>query len=257
MAEVLVVHARDADGEAVLGLVDLGVRTGHGGIDRVQLCARLIERGAGRKPPKYLGHAVLASLHHGGRKMVRAGDHVGNNLSVYRVRNRWLEHADNGRRAGAAVAVKAHYFAEDVGIGVQRVAPELVGKHNCAGCVGTIVGRSQQPSQYRAQSHHLEVIPIHDTGWNGARSTEAHYGETDLGECAEMRNGFQVRADVMNFGDGECGIRYADSRRALAKIEQLALIAIGQRTQQHCAHYAEDGRIGADTQGECEGDGDP
>ena len=121
----LVVHARHADGETVFGLVDLGVRLRHGSIHRVQLCARLIERGAGRKPPEHLGHAVLASLHHGGRKMVRAGDHVGNNLSVYRVRNRWLEHAHNGRRAGAAVAVKPHYFAEHVGIGMQRVAPEL------------------------------------------------------------------------------------------------------------------------------------
>ena len=98
----LVVHARDADLVVVLGLVDLRMRPRHGAIHGVQLGARRFERGAGSQPREDLGHAVLAAGDHGGRKMMRAGDHVGDDFSGDGIRNRRLEHADDGRRARPA-----------------------------------------------------------------------------------------------------------------------------------------------------------
>ena len=39
-----------------------------------------------------------------------------------------------------------------------------------------------------------------------------------------------------------------DAQRALAKVKQPALVAVGKRAQQHRAHHAEDGRVGANAQ---------
>ena len=93
--------------------------------------------------------------------------------------------------------------------------------------------------QHRPQPHHLEIISIHHAGRNGARRAQSNNREIDLRECAQLRNGLQPRAEVVNFGDRESGIRNADSRHALPNIKQLALILIGQRPQQHRAHHAE------------------
>ena len=57
------------------------------------------ERCARRQPREYLGHAVLAAADHGGREMMRAGDHVGDDLRRHRVGNRRLKHADNRWRS--------------------------------------------------------------------------------------------------------------------------------------------------------------
>ncbi len=52
----------------------------HRAVHGAQLGAGLIEGGAGRQAAEQLGHAMDAPGDHGGRKMMRAGHHVGDDL---------------------------------------------------------------------------------------------------------------------------------------------------------------------------------
>ena len=47
-----------------------------------------------------------------------------------------------------------------------------------------------------------------------------------------------------------------DARRALAQIDQAILVLVDERPQQHAAHHAEDGRVGADAQRQGGDDGE-
>ena len=53
---------------------------------------------------------------------------------------------------------------------------------------------------------------------------------------------------VVDLGDRERGVRCADARGALTDVDQPVLVAIDQRPQQHAAHHAEDGGVGADAE---------
>ena len=107
---------------------------------------------------------------------------------------------------------------------MQRVAPELIRQHNRAGSIRPIVRRSQQPPQHRPQSHHLEVVSVDDAGRNLARRAKAHDREVDFGECAQLLNGLQACADILDLGNGERRVVLSDARRALPQIEQPALV---------------------------------
>jgi hypothetical protein len=77
----------------------LGVLAHDRGVHRRQLGARGIERHARLQAAEELGHPVSAAGDHGRAKVMRAGHHVRDNLSVGRIRHRWLEDADH--RGGA------------------------------------------------------------------------------------------------------------------------------------------------------------
>jgi hypothetical protein len=89
------------------------------------------------------------------------------------------------------------------------------------------------------------------------RRAQAHNREIDLRKCAQLLNGFQARAQVFNLGHRECRVHLLQAWRALTDVEQPVFIAIGERAQQHGAHHAEDGGIGANSQSQREGNGDP
>ena len=68
----------------------------HGALGRAELGASLFERRARSQPPEQLRHAMDAPRHHGRRQVMRAGDHVGDDLRFRRIGDGWFEHPDHG-----------------------------------------------------------------------------------------------------------------------------------------------------------------
>ena len=118
----LVVHARDVDLVVVVGLVDLGMRGDHGGVDGAEFGARGVESGAGSEAREDFGHAMFAAGDHGGGEMMRAGDDVGDDLGFHGIGHGRLKNADDGGGARALEAFEPDGLADHAGIGVQRRA---------------------------------------------------------------------------------------------------------------------------------------
>src|SRR5207253_10104467 len=141
--------------------------------------------------------------------------------------------------------------------GMQRVDPEPVRQHGGASGVRAIVSGVEQASKDWAQAHHVKIIAINHTGADLVRIAQPDNGEVDRGKSAELLDALQAGIHVLDFRDGESGIVSADSRGALAYVEQAIFVAIGERTQQDAANNAEDGRVCADTQSQSDGYGEP
>ena len=54
--------------------------------------------------------------------------------------------------------------------------------------------------------------------------------------------------EVLNFGDGKVDVLATDADSALPNVNEAIFIGIHQRAQEHAAHQAEDGGVGADSQ---------
>ena len=147
---------------------------------------------------------------------MRAGDDVGDELGFHRIGHRWFQYANDDCGTRAHDAIEPHRLSDHAGIMVQRCAPESIGQHSRAGGVWAIVAGSQQASKHRTQPHHLEVVAIHYARGYFARRAEPYDGEVDLGKGAERLDRFEPVPDVLNFRNGECGVRDADARSALA-----------------------------------------
>src|ERR1035438_307870 len=107
------------------------------------------------------------------------------------------------------------------------------------------------------EPHHFEVVSVHDSSLDLARSAEANDCEAELGKCTEFLDCLETASDVLNLRDGERCVRDADTRSALPHIKQPVLIAIGERPQQDSAHHAEDCGVRSDTESQSEGYGEP
>src|ERR1700685_4279652 len=72
----------------------------------------LIEGDSGSQTAENLSHAMDAASDHGCGKMMRAGDHVGNNFGIFRIWYAGLENANDCCRA-ITEAAEANGLAED------------------------------------------------------------------------------------------------------------------------------------------------
>ena len=71
------------------------------------------------------------------------------------------------------------------------------------------------------------------------------------------RQRLDARAQVVESpGTENVGVVGADAGRALADVDQAVLVAVDERPQQHAAHHAEDGGVGADAERQRDDDGD-
>ena len=68
---------------------------------RAKFGARRFEVDPRRQPAEEVGHAMDAPIDHRRGQMVRARHDVGDDFGFGRIRDRRLEHADDGRRAVA------------------------------------------------------------------------------------------------------------------------------------------------------------
>ena len=100
------------------------------------------------------------------------------------------------------------------------------------------------------QAHHVEIRSADDAGANLVRLAESDHGEADGGEVAERAQSLHARAQILNLGNGKRRVVRADAERALADVDQPVLIAVHQRPQQNAPHQREDGRVGADAEGQ-------
>ena len=71
----------------------------HRCVGRGQLRARALHRRARRETPKELRHAVRSLCRHRRAEVMRAGDHVRDDLGVCRIRHRRFEYTDDGGAA--------------------------------------------------------------------------------------------------------------------------------------------------------------
>ena len=101
----------------------------------------------------------------------------------------------------------------------------------------------------------IEVVAVDDAGLDDARLAEADQREFDGREFAERFDGGGPLADVFDLGDRERHAVDAESRRALADIDQPLFAAIDERAQQHAADDAEDRGVGADAERQRDHDG--
>src|SRR5579863_9817391 len=130
-----------------------------------------------------------AASDHGCGKMVRAGNHVGNDFSILRIWDARFEDADDGCRA-ITEAAEANGFADDRRILVKSVCPETVGKNNHAGSFRTVVLRSDEATEYGTKPHHVEIRTADNTTLNRTRLAQADHGEVHGGEIAKGAHGF-------------------------------------------------------------------
>ena len=75
-------------------------------------------------------------------------------------------------------------------------------------------------------------------------------------EVAEGGQRLDARAQVLDLRHREVGVVDADAGRALADVDQPVLVAVDERPQQHAAHHAEDGGVGADAERQRDDDGE-
>ena len=93
-------------------------------------------------------------------------------------------------------------LAENAWVAVERLFPETIRQHDRARCIGAVVGCGKQAAEDWAQAHDFKVVAIDDASRNLARGAEADEGEVERGKAAKFGDGFEIFAEVVDFGDG-------------------------------------------------------
>src|SRR5512132_833509 len=216
------------------------------GVHGAQFRASLIERGTGSETRKKFRHAMRALSHHRGSEMVRAARDIRDDLGLLRIRDARLEHADD--RGGAIT--KTNGLANDGGIAIQRVRPKAIGEDKDAGSFGAVIFWSDETSQHRAQTHHLEIGSIDHSADDFARLANADKRERYCREVAKLAQCLDPRLEIMNLRHRPGAVFLTLARCALPDIDQAGLVAVDQRLDEYAANERENGGIGADAKRE-------
>ena len=248
----LVPQAPGLDAEVGLRLVGLGVRLDHGAVHDAKLGERRVEVGTRREPAEELRHAVDASLDHRRIEMMRAGDDVGDDLGLLRIRHRRFEDADNG---GGPIA-QPDDLADHARIALERARPEAIGEHGRAFGVPAIVSRTEEAAHHRTKPHHVEVGASNHARANRPRLAETDHREFDGREVAECAERLHACLEVLDLRDREVRIRHADAGGALTDVDEAIGIAVHEGPQQDAANDAEDRGVGADAERQRQDDGE-
>src|SRR5690349_1385270 len=246
--------AKELGGNFEVGLLRVCVRVLFldSGIDGLQFRASLLEGGPGSEAAEEFGHAMNAAGDHRRGEMVRAGDDVGDDLRVLGIGDAGLEDADDG---GGTVA-ETDGFADDGRIALERVGPEAIGEDNHAGGVGAIVFRANQPTENGMEAHHFKIVAANNASLDFTGFAEADHGESDGGEIAEFAESLDVATQVLNFGDGECGVFLIKTGSTLADVNDAVLVLVDERFQEDAPDESKDGGVGSDAECEREDHGD-
>ena len=237
-----------------VGVRGIGLRVllSHALVYGHELRARGFEVDAGGEPREELRHAVDAARDHGGREVVRARHHVGDDLGLRGIGHRRLQHPDDGGGPRA----QAHRLADHRRIALERRRPEAMGQHHRPRGVRAVVPRPQQPAENGVEAHHLEVGPAHHSRAHLAGLAEAHEREGDRREVAERDEAAHALAQIHDLGHREGRVLGADAVRRLADVDEPVLVPVREGLEQHAPHQAEDGGVGPDAQGQREDHGD-
>src|ERR1700740_2985557 len=111
----------------------------HGAVDAAQHGASLIQGGARSETAKDLGHAMEAVSDHGRGKVMRTGDHIGDDLGVRGIRYGGFEDADDAASPIAKdAAIKTDGSTDDARVFLERCGPETIGENDHARRFGTV-----------------------------------------------------------------------------------------------------------------------
>src|SRR5262245_50607915 len=190
---------------------------------------------------------MRALSYHCRAEMMRTAGHIRDDLGFLRVRDAWLEHADDRTGAITFNAAKLNGFANNRGIFRERVRPETISENDDAGSLGTVILRSDQAAEHGAQPHHIEIGPVDHAAIDFARLTQSENGESDGREVTEFAQRFDTRLQVLNFRNRPGTVFGPCAGRALPDVNQLVFIAIDQRLDEHAANERENGGIGTNT----------
>src|SRR4029077_15263965 len=162
-------------------------------------------------------------------KMMRAGDHVGDDFGLGWIRNRRLQHADIRGGPLAEPDLLAYHRR----IALEHRGPEAIGEDGCASSTGPIVVHVEQPAENRVQTHHVEIRTADNPGANFAGLAQAYHGEADDGEIADGGERFHAGAQILDFRYREVGILNPNARGSLADVDQAVFVAIDQWAEQY------------------------
>jgi hypothetical protein len=227
VVRILVVQAIRDDGEVVLDAIEGGVR---------------LEAADSRQHPSLSirDRLGIGSERTGGRWHVDV-------VLGGKLRNRRQD-----ANYGVHAVVHLERATDDAGISAERVLPERMTDHQHRRRIGRIVVRSEHTTQHRLDAEHVEELGrdhagLHARGFATTEQIERHLVVLDDG--VERR---RLRPVVLDLLDRHTGVGDADSRRLLAHLDEPIAVRVWQRPQQHGMHHAEDRRVRADAEGECE-----
>src|SRR5579863_66563 len=138
---------------------------------------------------------------HGGGKMMRARDHVADDLRIRGIRHTGFKDADHGGGT-IANAAEANGLADHVRIFFVNGGPETIGEHDDAGRVRTVVLRADEATENRTQAHYFKVVAADDATSHSARFTESDHRKAHRGEIAELAHGVDAGFEILEFGHG-------------------------------------------------------
>src|SRR5579864_7475164 len=138
--------------------------------------------------------------------------------------------------------------AENIRIGAIGTAPQAIADHGLCSETRHEVLRTEQPSNLRRHTQHGKVAetaidPLDTLGLSGS----GHI----LATLEDRRHIFKYtrsRLQVIQFGLGKPDVPQSYAGLVEKDAYQTIGIAVGQRTQQHGVHDAEDGRVSSHAQ---------
>src|SRR5262249_43363957 len=142
--------------------------------------------------------------------------------------------------------------ADNVRIGAIGAMPQAIADHHLWSETGRKVLRTKQPSNLRRHTEHGKVAetaihPLDPLGLSGAGDILA-----TLEDRADIFKYTRSRLQVIQFGLGKPNVTQAYAGLVKEDSYQTIGIAVGQRTQQHGIHDAENGGVRSHAQSQRE-----
>src|SRR5262249_8251569 len=183
-------------------------------VDGTQLGTSLIESHTRSETRKKFRHAMGSLGHHGRSKVMRTADDVGDDLSLLRIWDARLEHADDRGRTLA----KLNGLTDHRWISIERRRPETVCQDKNRSGLRAVIFRTNEPPEHSTQTPHLEIRTIDHAADNFARLTQTDQRERDCREVAKLAQRFDLRLEVTNFRHRPSDIFLTFTERALLDI---------------------------------------
>src|SRR5579862_7496425 len=109
--------------------------------------------------------------------MVRAGDDVGDDFGLGRIRDGGLKDADDRRRTRAQDTVETDRLADNGGIAFEDSGPEMICEYHRAFGFGAVIAHVKQSAENGMQANNVKIFTVDDAGAQDARLAESEHSE--------------------------------------------------------------------------------
>src|SRR5580700_4107734 len=148
----------------------------------------------------------------------------------------------------SGITVEPDGTAENIRIGAIGTAPQAIADHGQGSETRREVLRTKQPSDLRGHAQHGKVA---ETAIDRLETLGLFGAGQILGTLKDRGHIFKYtrsRLQVIQFGLGKANVPQSYAGLVKEDSYQTVGIAVGQRTQQHGIHDAENGRVGSHAQ---------